>query len=619
MKRFLPLIVLISCFFLNSVVQAKARLPAVVAPTISVGTVTGSISACAGSASVAPAIEKFTVSGTNLINNIVLNAPAGFEISLFAGNGYTNSLTLIQTIGIVAPSVIYVRSAASAPVGILSGNVILTSAGANTQNVVVTGIVNVIPTVANVPGQVVDNGYPTAPVTFSGTSANTFTWVNDTPGIGLAASGSGDIPPFIAINKGKTPITATITVTSNYIGFAYIANTSSNTVSVINTLTQNIVATIPLTGTGPRGVAVSPDGTRVYVANSSSNTVSVIDATANKEIFTISAGVSNPSGVAISPDGNILYVTNYLFNSVSVLNAITGAFIASVPVGKNPFALAVTRDGSKVYVANLGTNTVSVISTATNTVIATITVGLSPQGITISPDESTVYVTDFTSGTVSVINTTTNTLVATIPVGANPFGITISPDGNTVYVANSGSGTVSVINTSTNTVTATVPVGQAPFGVSITNDGNFVYVTDYSSNQVSLINATNNTVSKTVSVDTNPYSLGNFITGGTVCPGVPIQFTIIVRPTPVILVPNTFTPNGDGINDTWDIKYIESYPNCIVQIFNRYGTRLFYSKGYPITWNGRYNGKNVPDGTYYYIINLDVNFKPIGGYVTIIR
>lgn len=466
--------------------------------------------------------------------------------------------------------------------------------------------------------QTVGNGAATAPVIFTGAGC-LFNWVNDTPGIGLAASGNGNIPSFIAINKGKTPITATITVTSNYIGFAYIANTSSNTISVINTLTQGIVTTIPLTGIGPRGVVVSPDGTRVYVANSSSNTVSVIDATTNKELFTISAGVSNPSGIAISPDGNILYVTNYLFNSVSVLNAVTGAFITSVPVGQNPFALAITRDGSRVYVANLGTNTVSVINTATNTVAATIIVGLSPQGVIISPDESTVYVTDFTSNTVSVINTATNTLVATIPVGANPFGIVISPDGTTVYVANSGSGTVSVINTSTNTVTAIIPVGQAPFGVSVTNDGNFVYVTDYSSNQVSLISTANNTVSKTVGVDTNPYSLGNFISGGAVCPGIPIQFTIIVRPTPLILVRNTFTPNGDGINDTWDIKYIESYPNCIVQIFNRYGIKLFYSKGYPVAWNGRYNGKNVPDGTYYYVINLDVNFKPISGYVTIVR
>jgi gliding motility-associated-like protein len=85
------------------------------------------------------------------------------------------------------------------------------------------------------------------------------------------------------------------------------------------------------------------------------------------------------------------------------------------------------------------------------------------------------------------------------------------------------------------------------------------------------------------------------------------------------LVPNAFTPNGDGINDTWDIKYLSSYPNCTVEIFNRYGTRMYFSNGYPIAWDGRYKGADVPVGTYYYIINPNSGRKPISGYVAIIR
>jgi gliding motility-associated-like protein len=85
------------------------------------------------------------------------------------------------------------------------------------------------------------------------------------------------------------------------------------------------------------------------------------------------------------------------------------------------------------------------------------------------------------------------------------------------------------------------------------------------------------------------------------------------------IVPNAFTPNGDGINDTWDIKYLDSYPDCTVSIFNRYGQRLFYSVGYPVAWDGKYNGSPLPVGVYYYIINPKHGRSPISGSLTLLR
>jgi gliding motility-associated-like protein len=85
------------------------------------------------------------------------------------------------------------------------------------------------------------------------------------------------------------------------------------------------------------------------------------------------------------------------------------------------------------------------------------------------------------------------------------------------------------------------------------------------------------------------------------------------------LVPNVFSPNGDGINDTWQIAYLSSYPDCIVEIFNRYGQLLFRSQGYQTPWDGNYNGKPLPVGTYYYIITTSHLPKPLSGPVTILR
>ncbi|MEY4926351.1 MAG: hypothetical protein RI894_787, partial [Bacteroidota bacterium] len=139
-------------------------------------------------------------------------------------------------------------------------------------------------------------GGTTAPVTFAGT-ADIYTWTNDNTAIGLAASGTGTIAAFTATNSTAAPITATVTVTpvrSATPAYAYIPHYISNTVSVINTATNAVVATVAV-GNGPYGLSVSPDGSRIYVANQNSNTVSVINTATNAVVATVAVG-SSPNG-----------------------------------------------------------------------------------------------------------------------------------------------------------------------------------------------------------------------------------------------------------------------------------------------------------------------------------
>jgi gliding motility-associated-like protein len=95
------------------------------------------------------------------------------------------------------------------------------------------------------------------------------------------------------------------------------------------------------------------------------------------------------------------------------------------------------------------------------------------------------------------------------------------------------------------------------------------------------------------------------------------EIAITVLKTPV--VPNTFTPNNDGINDTWNIKYLDAYPTAIVEVFNRNGSKVFSSNNYTVPWNGKYNGAILPFGVYYYIIDTKSGRKPITGSLTIIK
>ena len=75
-------------------------------------------------------------------------------------------------------------------------------------------------------------------------------------------------------------------------------------------------------------------------------------------------------------------------------------------------------------------------------------------------------------------------------------------------------------------------------------------------------------------------------------------------------IPTAFTPNGDGMNERWTIRGLQNYPNVIIEVYNRWGTLVYQSEtGYPVTWDGYYNGSLLPSGVYYYIIDLGVGDK----------
>ncbi|HER08415.1 MAG TPA: T9SS type B sorting domain-containing protein [Bacteroides sp.] len=84
---------------------------------------------------------------------------------------------------------------------------------------------------------------------------------------------------------------------------------------------------------------------------------------------------------------------------------------------------------------------------------------------------------------------------------------------------------------------------------------------------------------------------------------------------------NVFSPNGDGVNDFFDIENAARFPDMVVEVYSRWGDKLFSSKGYDdgSRWDGTARGKDVPVGTYYYVIIPYSGAKPITGNVTIIR
>ncbi len=88
-----------------------------------------------------------------------------------------------------------------------------------------------------------------------------------------------------------------------------------------------------------------------------------------------------------------------------------------------------------------------------------------------------------------------------------------------------------------------------------------------------------------------------------------------------LVIYSGFTPNNDGINDLWDIDFVDYYPNIEVMVYDRWGRQIFYSKGYSSEkrWDGRFNGEELPIGTYYYVVDLNDGSAPYKGPVTIVK
>jgi gliding motility-associated-like protein len=96
--------------------------------------------------------------------------------------------------------------------------------------------------------------------------------------------------------------------------------------------------------------------------------------------------------------------------------------------------------------------------------------------------------------------------------------------------------------------------------------------------------------------------------------------SVLIEIAPGIVFPDGISPNGDGYNDAWRIDNIDLFEDAIVEVYNRWGQQLFVSApGYPVPWDGRYKGEDLPVGTYYYVIHSTQFEEAFTGPITIVR
>jgi YVTN family beta-propeller protein len=264
--------------------------------------------------------------------------------------------------------------------------------------------------------------------------------------------------------------------------YVYTGNYDNETVSVIDTATNQVVGSpIPIDGE-PYTMAIAPDGKTLYVGVTSGEDLSVVDTQTNQVTGTIPLGISEASTIAISPDGKKAYVAGYSDEAVVTVDLQAKQVVGPpIETDESPWGIAFSPDGKIALLTNEEKDSVSVIDTATNQIVGTaIPVGNGPINVIFSADGGTAYTTNQNDNTVSVINVGARQTETSIKVGENPWGIGLTPDGKKLFVSNLDDDTVSVIDTATRQVLGgPVPTGDLPYELAATPDGKSVYVANY--------------------------------------------------------------------------------------------------------------------------------------------
>ncbi len=333
---------------------------------------------------------------------------------------------------------------------------------------------------------------------------------------------------------------------------AYIPNFDDGTVSVIDTVTNTVSATITLPSTFPEGVAVTPDGSKVLITSRAGNQVTgdqnngaltIIDTATNRVAAQLTTA-PGPIGVAITPNGQKAYfVTSNSLGTTDLfsvdLTTNTLAPVAQLP--DQAFSLVLSPDGTKAYVVVVGNaannhGSLQRVDLASGAVTGSVVLGDDPECLAITPDGKTLYITDFLDSSVFVVPTATLQVSTQIRVGGAPFGIAVTPDGRHVWAANVADSNISVIDTATNQVTATFFGGTGNNAVGFTPDGTHAYVPDgeFSTSsinkgtRVSVVDTATLTETQTIAVGTGAAALGNFIGPAPATPPAPSLLSAVL-------------------------------------------------------------------------------------------
>jgi YVTN family beta-propeller protein len=268
---------------------------------------------------------------------------------------------------------------------------------------------------------------------------------------------------------------------------AYVGNFKDSTVSVIDTGTERVVATVPVAA-GPDGIMVAPGGRSVFVSGSSASTVSEIDASTDRVARNIDVG-KGPQGLAMTTDGKWLLVAVNGDDRVAFVDTTAHGVSATVPVPK-PHTIAIRPDGRQAYVASQepGHFALVVIDMATRSVVTEIPLDKPPRDLEFGHDGKALYLTLAGVPAVQVLDPATNQWSAPVPTGVSPHIAQHFAGMASGVVVVQGPSEVMLFDPATRAAVRSIGVGKQPHWLDLSADGKKLWVSNEGSNDVSVVN-----------------------------------------------------------------------------------------------------------------------------------
>ena len=308
----------------------------------------------------------------------------------------------------------------------------------------------------------------------------------------------------------------------------YVTNEVSGDLSIIDSGTLKVIATVPL-GKRPRGIHSSPDHKTLYVALSgtpiagpdvdestlplpdkSADGIGVYDVAQNK-VLRIIPGGSDPENFDISKDGKQLYISNEDISAMSIVDVATGKVLNTIKMGGQPEGVKTSPDGKQVFITSEEDGTIAVLDPAAAKIVATFKVGHRPRSVAFMPDGAHAYINAENDGGVVLVDAIKHKMLKAIPLGKpgviKPMSVLLSADGGRLYVSTGRGQQVFTLNTATNAVLSSVTVGKRPWGIALSPDGRTLYSANGPSNDVTAVSLATNTVTGKVQAGQGPWGI----------------------------------------------------------------------------------------------------------------
>jgi len=243
----------------------------------------------------------------------------------------------------------------------------------------------------------------------------------------------------------------TIPLASASAGTLVVANKSEATVSLVDTETSEIRATLP-TGNAPHEVDVSPNGRFALVGNYGTrdepgSSLTLIDVEGAEVVKTIELGdYSRPHGI-VWLDNESALVTVEENQALIRVEIESGEVVQEIGTDADvSHMVAVARDHGLAFVANIGSGSVTIIDLALGKALTNIPTGEGAEGITVTPNGRHVWVTNRAEDTITVINASNRRPIAQIEAGSFPIRAEAGADGSFVLVTNAKGNDLSVFD-----------------------------------------------------------------------------------------------------------------------------------------------------------------------------